>query len=88
MKVVGQTVDGKDVWAGLYDLYQTHGVPMSLTLSAFFPDVPSWPHEVIAMRKHGIADAGILARLTEAIDDSTVPPAWGDGAKKGLKGML
>ena len=87
MKVVGQTVDGEAVWAGLYDLYQTHGVPMSLTLSRL-PGVPSWTHEVAAMRTHGMADCSILAFLSEVIDDSTLPLSWGEGAKERLKGML
>jgi len=75
LEVVGRTVDGKTVVAGVYRFYETTGVPLEVTFS-FLEErevIPDWTAFVLEAVEAGMKTERILSMLDPAIADSYGP---------------
>ncbi len=62
----------KPVYAGVYKLYETHGLPLDIILSSFKDKgwVPDWIDLYLTAISAGMGHARILSKLEESISDS------------------
>lgn len=68
----GQTTDGKEVLAGLYKFYETHGLPLDVLFICCMERnaVPDWIELYQSARLAGMGHNRLLSKLEEAISDS------------------
>jgi hypothetical protein len=73
--VRGETPEGRLVAVGFYDLYQTHGFPLAMSLGMAFENgiVPDWMGEVEVMGRHGIKRSKAVSMIREAVLGSSIP---------------
>lgn len=69
---VGLTTDNKIVVDGIWDMYETHGLPMDIILDLCLRKnwVPDWIALHKSMIASGMEHSRILSKLEEAINDS------------------
>lgn len=69
---VGITTDNKPVLSGIYKFYETHGIPLDVIFICFMENnwVPSWIDLYKDCKLAGIKHERIIAKLSEAIQDS------------------
>ena len=69
--IVGETVDGKTVYAGVYKFYETHGLPIDIILEALRDKnaIPCWVSFHREARMAGMKHTRILSKLDEALSD-------------------
>lgn len=69
---IGQTSDGKMVIDGVWETYQTHGLPLDIIFSICIEKdlMPSWIHLYVQMRNTGMQHERIISKLEESIGDS------------------
>lgn len=74
LETVGRTVDGKDVVAGIYRMYETHGVPFVAIFAALERRnaIPDWCALFRESRSAGVAVERVLGKFDDAISD-----VWG-----------
>jgi alanyl-tRNA synthetase len=70
-QVVSKTVDGKDVVAGVFDFFDTHGLPFDVIFELCKDNnmIPSWPIFYSDAIKAGWSRKTILNRLEPALVD-------------------
>ena len=71
LKQVGVTEDGRPVVAGLFRLYETHGLPVSVIFEGvdLNGSVPSWIDFYEEARQAGIKSSRIISMLQSDIAD-------------------
>jgi len=82
MKLVGKTPEGLTVWHGLYNTFQSIGLPMNMMISSLYHShhgVFDWVEELVDMRVHGIDHDKSVRRLIDEIHDSSLPHDLQDG---------
>jgi hypothetical protein len=69
---IGKTTDGKIVVDGVWEMYETHGLPLDIIFSICMEKdwVPSWIDIYLQMKKSGMDHDRILSKLEESISDS------------------
>lgn len=72
LKIVGKTIDGKLVIAGITKFCLTYGLALEdgLSLVKEKDCVPSWIHLYLECRKEGISAEQSLLKITNAVCDS------------------
>lgn len=78
LNITGYTEDGKKVVGGLFELFDTKGLPLtvSLALCQSKDMVPSIPAFVDSAIKAGWKNKTILSRMQEAYQDSYGDKFW------------
>lgn len=66
-----ETVDGKPVIPGLFKLYDTHGLPLSLACNLIYEHdaAPNWLEFVLDAKKSGWSDKKIMSLCHELSQD-------------------
>jgi len=74
LEVVGRTVDGKLVVAGIYRLYETHGIPFAVLFEALDQNkaIPSWVHYLREAQAAGVKLDRAIGKIEDALSD-----VWG-----------
>ena len=77
VRVVGTTTDGRQVVAGLYILYETHGIPLDVIIGGCSERgvVPSWSHMVGEAAAAGMSKARAISKVRQAVSDAGHPQA-------------
>lgn len=77
MKQTGVTPEGKPVYDGVFKLYDTHGLPLDVTLHALRERgaVVDWLDLFESARRAGWKDKKILAWCEQSLRDSLDPDA-------------
>ena len=72
MRVVGNTTDGRPVIAGLYSIYETHGIPLDVVISECVKRgaVPSWSHMVGEANAAGMGLRRAISKVSQAVRDA------------------
>lgn len=85
MKQSGITTDGKPVFAGVFPLMGTHGVPLEIILHNFMDTnrVVDWPDYIKSALKDGHKPRTIKARILAAVGD-----VYGSAYKKEIEARL
>ena len=73
--ILGKTKDGKNVVAGVYKVFETHGLPLDILLSILAEknSVPCWMSAHREALAAGMKHERILAKLEEALSDAYGP---------------
>jgi hypothetical protein len=68
----GVTLDSKPIISGIYQTFETHGIPLEIILSILKDKdaIPNWIDLYKDCRLAGIKHDRVLSRLEEAINDS------------------
>jgi len=68
-KVIGKTPEGLNVISGVYQFYETFGLPLDLLCEELFKKnyVPAWDDFYMAAAKAGIGHSKIMSRIQEVI---------------------
>ncbi len=68
---VGQTVDGKAIYSGVYKFFETHGMPLDILIGMMREknSIPCWVSFHREARAAGMKHARILSKLDEALSD-------------------
>lgn len=71
MRQTGETTEGKPVYAGVFPLVGTHGIPLELILDRFKETdrVMDWPQYVADALKDGHKPRTIKGRILAAVGD-------------------
>lgn len=71
LKVVGRTTDGKTVLAGVYQTFETHGLPLDILLDLLLQKdaVPCWMSFHREALAAGMKHERILSKLDNALSD-------------------
>lgn len=69
LRVVGETVDGKDVYAGVYYVTHTFGLPLAIVVDQLVKrnGVPDWPALLDEMLEHGMKHSTALLMIQDAM---------------------
>lgn len=72
LEVTGQTADGRKVVRGVYDFYQTNGVPLDVLFETLQDRgvIPDWMSFMLEAIEAGMKPARIISMLDPAIADS------------------
>ena len=78
LPVIGKTEDGKPVVGGVFEMFDTHGLPFTVIfmLCDKLGVIPCWLTLYNVADAHGWSHDTIMKRLTEAIQD-VYPMEWG-----------
>jgi hypothetical protein len=70
--VVGETTDGKTLVDGIWEMYETYGLPLDIIFDVLIQkqSVPDWIVLYKQMLKSGMQHSRIISKLDEAIADS------------------
>lgn len=86
-KLVGKTAEGVPVVAGLYDLYQTYGIPMSIIIEHF--EAKGWivsPFELACeMYINGVKRSSIAHKVIDGFEKS---PEWKEEVTRRIEFFL
>ena len=71
LKLVGKTTDGKLVFAGVYRLYETHGIPFTAIFEMLDQRgaVPDWLALICEARDSGVTPVRAIAKIHDAVSD-------------------
>jgi len=69
MRQVGQTTDGREVYADLYSLTHTNGIPLSIVVSEVLArnGMVDWERLLNEMLEHGVKRVSALAQIRDAM---------------------
>lgn len=69
---VGVTSDGKQVYAGVFSFYETHGIPLDIIFNCAIDQnwIPCWISLYKEAFSSGMKHERIISKLNEAILDS------------------
>ena len=83
---MGKTEDGKLVVTGLFELVDTHGIPLDIVVSKFEERglMPSWTHFYDKAVKAGWKPEGVVQKLRGVVGD-VYGPKFREGWEKRLK---
>ena len=86
---VGVTTDGKAVVAGVYEFYETHGLPLDVLFDSLDQknQIPCWISFYKSASLAGMKHERILSKLEEAISD-VYGKEFTDAVIKKLDGLM
>jgi len=87
LSVVGQTTDDRFVLGGVFRLYDTRGIPLSIVLDAFHKQkyLPSWTQLYEDGVSSGIREGKWINMIESAIGDSVFGAKYGSEVAQRLR---
>jgi hypothetical protein len=88
LTIVGRTEDGKDVYGGVYQFFETHGMPLDILFSILHDKnaVPCWMSFHREALAAGMKHERILSKIDEALSDAH-GPGFRDAVIKRLQAL-